>query len=297
MAESGILLIDKAADWTSHDVVAKLRGVLGTRRVGHAGTLDPMATGLLVIGVEQGTRFLTYLVGLDKTYRATIRLGQSTVTDDAEGELLSAASPESVVNVTETAIDAELAKLTGEIMQVPSSVSAIKVDGKRAYALVRGGDEVKLQARPVTISSFDRLAPLRSGVGFIDIDVDVTCSSGTYIRALARDLGAALGVGGHLTALRRTRVGRYSVDQASTLENTSVLPLAQAATEEFPTLELSEQQEIDLRHGKRIGSAVPSAPAIAGIREGRLVAMLEPAGKSLRSTAVFAISDAPAAKK
>ena len=306
MAIPGLLLIDKDPDWTSHDVVAKVRGLAGTRRVGHAGTLDPMATGLLIIGVESATKLLTYLVGEGKTYTATIRLGAATVTDDREGEITSQAAATDVAKITASDIERELGKLRGEIQQVPSSVSAIKVDGKRAYALVRGGDEVKLAARPVTIHSFTLDAePRLADGGFLDLDVTVECSSGTYIRALARDLGAALGVGGHLTALRRTKVGRYSVEQASridalTRENLSILPSAAAAAVQFEVLQLSSQQEIDIRHGKLLD--VPSEfsnfakgqPIAALNAEGNLVAMLERSGKKLKSSCVFALEVAGA---
>ena len=300
MAIPGLLLIDKDPDWTSHDVVAKVRGLAGTRRVGHAGTLDPMATGLLILGLESATKLLTFLVGEDKTYVATIRLGASTVTDDREGELVETASPQAVASIDSAKIEAALASLRGEILQVPSSVSAIKVDGKRAYAMVRGGDEVKLAARPVTVSRFTLDSePVLVDGQFLDIDVTVDCSSGTYIRALARDLGAALGVGGHLTALRRTRIGRYSVEQAKRLpdltrETQQILPSAAAARQQFAVRQLSAQDEVDLRHGKRIalgdelrGHSV-SQP-IAGINEaGSLVAMLQRGGAQLKSLVVFA---------
>ena len=304
MATPGLLLIDKEPDWTSHDVVAKARGLAGTRRVGHAGTLDPMATGLLILGLESATKLLTFIVGEDKTYKATIRLGAATVTDDREGDVTAAAPAELVGAITAEAIEAQLAKLRGQIMQVPSSVSAIKVDGKRAYAMVRGGDEVKLAARPVTVSRFSLDSQPRLVDGqFLDIDVTVDCSSGTYIRALARDLGAALGVGGHLTALRRTRIGGYSVDQAARLQeltrdNLAILPAAAAARQQFPVRLLSQQDETDLRHGKRIalddgtraqlGSRPAGTPVAALNEAGDLVAMLERGGAQLKSLVVFA---------
>ena len=200
---------------TSHDVVARVRRLAGTRKVGHAGTLDPMATGVLVVGVNKATRLLTYIVGHDKTYTATIRLGQSTVTDDAEGEILS---ERIAAAVTEEDIEREVSKLRGDIEQVPSQVSAIKVDGKRSYARVREGQQVELKARPVTISRFDILQVRREHGGkIIDVDVIVSCSSGTYIRAPARDVGVALNVGGHLTALRRTEVGPHNISQTKRL--------------------------------------------------------------------------------
>jgi tRNA pseudouridine55 synthase len=303
---SGLLLIDKPEGWTSHDVVAKLRGVASTRRVGHAGTLDPMATGLLVIGVNNATKLLTFIVGESKTYTGTIRLGASTLTDDRESEFIELATSGQLDALTQEQIEKEIAPLTGEIMQVPASVSAIKVNGERAYAKVRGGDEVKLQARAVTVSRFVQVGPIRrvteNSQPFIDLDVIIDCSSGTYIRALARDLGQALGVGGHLTALRRTRVGGYDIEQAQQLseltnENLRLLSNSDAARAQFAARELSDQDVIDLRHGKRIvvGEIGP-APALAVQTEapiagfdgsGALIAMLTPAGSTLKSLVVF----------
>jgi tRNA pseudouridine55 synthase len=286
---AGLVFIDKPQGWTSHDIVAKLRGIAGTRRVGHAGTLDPMATGLLILGVDAGTKLLTFLVGANKTYSARIRLGASTITDDAEGEITSSSDASAI---TRAQIENQLEKLRGEIMQVPSSVSAIKVDGERAYAKVRGGDEVKLAARPITIFKFEIASePVTTG-GFVDFDAIIECSSGTYIRALARDLGAALGVGGHLTSLRRTHVGQYTVAQAQAMKTLSrdtlkITPLAEAAAANFERFELSEQDVIDLRHGKRISGALRSELA-AGVNQNQLVAMLEPAGDKLKSVVVFA---------
>ena len=301
---SGLLLVDKPEGFTSHDVVAKLRGIVGTRKIGHAGTLDPMATGLLVIGVNSATKLLTFLVGEDKTYIATIRLGASTITDDRESEYLSVASSGDVDALTELDITNAIRPLTGEIMQVPSSVSAIKVDGERAYAKVRGGDEVKLAARPVTISRFDVLGEMRrETVGdqqFIDLDVIIDCSSGTYIRALARDLGVALEVGGHLTALRRTRVGAYQVTDSQALADlkkgeVELLPIADAAREAFDVRELAAEEVVDLRHGKRIEVGVIAENATAKDRviaafapTGELIAMLTKAGSTLKSLVVFA---------
>jgi tRNA pseudouridine55 synthase len=296
LATPGLLLIDKEGDWTSHDVVAKSRGIVGTRKVGHAGTLDPMATGLLILGVESATKLLTFIVGEDKTYQATIRLGANTITDDREGDIIQLADPAAVAEITPEAIEAALQNLRGHIQQVPSSVSAIKVDGQRAYAAVRGGNEVKLAARPVTISRFTVDAPQRLSQDgqFLDIDVTVDCSSGTYIRALARDLGASLGVGGHLTALRRTRIGSYSVEQAKKLseltkETVQILPAATAAAQQFEVRRLSAQDVIDIRHGKRLAAGENrSKLPFAGIDEaGNLVAMLERSGSQLKSIVVF----------
>jgi tRNA pseudouridine55 synthase len=230
----GLLVVDKPAGWTSHDVVARARRLCGTRRVGHAGTLDPMATGVLVLGVERGTKLLTFLVGCDKSYAATIRLGMATLTDDAEGETTQALGVDDVPAL-EAALPAAVAALTGEIQQVPSAVSAIKVKGVRSYTRVRQGDTVELPARPVTVSRFDVLSvrpatvtpEVGPAIGVVDVDVEVEVSSGTYVRALARDLGAALGVGGHLTALRRTRVGRFGLEHAVALDELSAASEAQ----------------------------------------------------------------------
>jgi tRNA pseudouridine55 synthase len=294
---SGLVLIDKPQGWTSHDVVAKLRSIAGTRRVGHAGTLDPMATGLLLIGINSATKLLTFLVGEDKTYFATIRLGASTITDDKESEFVSVAEPARVTEISAAEIETAISKLRGQIQQVPSSVSAIKVDGQRAYAKVRSGDEVSLAARTVTISRFEILSEPKliedQGATFIDVDVVVDCSSGTYIRALARDLGVALGVGGHLTALRRTRIGAYSVDEAQSIEGLApeklkVLDISEAAKQQFHVRELNEQDVIDLRHGKRLKANDEGTLPFAGIDSaGNLVAMLTVSGKDVKSLVVF----------
>ncbi len=209
----GLLLVDKPSGCTSHDVVGRLRRVLGTRRIGHAGTLDPMATGLLVVAVERSTKLLGHLALTDKTYVTTIRLGATTTTDDAEGEVVTTSSPSALATVDDAAIGAGVAALTGPILQVPSSVSAIKVDGRRAYDLVRAGEHVELVARPVTITRFE-ITDVRRAADHIDVDAVVECTTGTYVRSLARDLGAALGVGGHLTALRRTTVGPFDIGSA-----------------------------------------------------------------------------------
>jgi tRNA pseudouridine55 synthase len=287
---AGLVLLDKPEGWTSHDVVARIRKVANTRRVGHAGTLDPMATGLLVLGVESATKLLTFIVGADKTYEATIRLGASTITDDRESEFLSQATPDEVAAVTENQILEAIRGLTGDIEQVPSSVSAIKVDGVRSYAAVRNGDEVKLEARPVKVSKFELLGELRKVDGFLDLDVVIDCSSGTYIRALARDLGAKLGVGGHLTALRRTRVGGYTIEQAASLpEPGDPINIISSfeASKAFPTLELSEQDATDLRHGKRLKNLTGLTGELAAVRDEKLVAMITAQGKQLKSLVVF----------
>ncbi len=278
---SGILLVDKPQGVTSHDVVARARRLLGTRKVGHAGTLDPMATGLLLLGVDSATRLLTYLVGLDKCYQATIRLGVATATDDAEGETTATVDASTV---TDAAIAAGIAKLTGPISQVPSTFSAIKVDGRRAYDLARSGEHVQLTARGVTIHEFALLETRRSGA-VVDLDVRVTCSSGTYIRALARDLGASLGVGGHLTALRRTRIGPFPVADAVALPDPRAHPdavapplrdPAEVAAALFPVVHLDEAATRDVAHGKRVQVDAPDAEVAAALTpEGRLAALVE----------------------
>jgi tRNA pseudouridine55 synthase len=291
LLEPGLVLIDKPTDWTSHDVVAKVRKAVGTKKVGHAGTLDPLATGLLVLGIESGTKLLTFLVGADKTYLATIRLGVSTVSDDSQSEILTTATPAALAQLSPEMIEKEMAKLTGVISQRPSSVSAIKVDGKRAYDLVRAGEEVELKSREVTVGAFELLSSSKSDEGYLDLEVKVDCSSGTYIRALARDVGAALGVGGHITALRRTKVGSFDVSDANSitdLENLRLTPLAKAASDLFPTVSLSDAQVTDLVHGKRLSDLSTTSSLIAGLSgSGQLVAVLEPAGSGLKSVVVF----------
>jgi tRNA pseudouridine55 synthase len=291
--------VDKPQGWTSHDVVGRMRRIAGTRKVGHAGTLDPMATGVLVVGINKATRLLTYIVGTSKTYTATIRLGESTVTDDAEGEVVGTAS---AAGVTDEAIRAGVASLTGEIQQVPSSVSAIKVNGERAYARVRSGQDVKLAARAVTIHRFDLHGIRREqGGDVVDVDVTVECSSGTYIRALARDLGISLGVGGHLTELRRTHVGPYSLDQARTLEQLAedleVLEMSQAARALMPNRELSAEETTEISFGRRIAAGAPAGsaeaatadrPAAAFAPDGSLVALLADTGNFAKPVLVFA---------
>lgn len=290
----GLLVVDKPRDWTSHDVVARVRRVCGTRRVGHAGTLDPMATGVLVLGVNRATRLLTYLVGCDKAYTATIRLGESTVTDDAEGEVVSRTP---AGHLDDDTVRTAVSRLTGEIDQVPSAVSAIKVRGRRSYARVRGGEEVDLPARRVTVHRFDVLAVRPDpDSGTTDVDVEVEVSSGTYVRALARDLGAALGVGGHLTALRRTRVGDFTLDSAVPLERlvdegagAHLIPLADAAARAFPVRRLTTDEARAVGFGQRIAAARPGReePVAALDPEGRLVALLDETGTLARSRVVF----------
>ncbi len=293
MVTPGLLLVDKPAGITSHDVVSKVRKLLGTRKVGHAGTLDPMATGLLVLGIESGTKLLTFIVGKDKTYEATIRLGYSTVTDDREGDVLEEATQDEIAGVTGQTILSAIAKLTGVIQQKPSAVSAIKVDGERAYARVRAGEEVDLPSREVTVSRFEVVGEIRFAKDHIDLDVVVDCSSGTYIRALARDLGNDLGVGGHLTSLRRTRVGEFDVATGYSFvasKEAEIIRLADAAKTSLPFIEISEQDEIDLRHGKRIKGQV-EVPT-AALLDGQLIAVVEGAGfESLKSLVVFSLGE------
>ncbi len=280
---AALVLIDKQPEWTSHDVVAKLRGILGTRKIGHAGTLDPMATGLLVLGVDGGTKLLQFISGSDKQYLATIRLGAATHTDDAEGDVIFSSSAK---EVSEKQIDAEIAKLTGAITQVPSSVSAIKVDGKRAYDLVRDGKEVELKGRAVTVSRFERTSDIRFVDDYLDFDVVVDCSSGTYIRALARDIGSALGVGGHLTMLRRTRIDNFDVSDATEIDKApNLLLLVQAAKALFDSTQLTYDQARDIVHGKRI--TLSASGLIAATWNGELLAVLEPVGSQLKSVVVF----------
>jgi tRNA pseudouridine55 synthase len=288
------VVVDKPGGMTSHDVVSRVRRLARTRRVGHGGTLDPMATGVLVIGVERATRLLTYVIGSGKRYSATIRLGQTTVTDDAEGEV-TGGSP--AISIIHDRVRDELAHLTGEIKQVPSAVSAIKVDGKRAYARVRAGEEVALAARTVVVSRLELGAVRRVEGDLLDLDVDVECSSGTYVRAIARDLGKALGVGGHLTALRRTAVGAFTLAEAATLDALAerddpvTLPLPAAAARFFPRRDASPDEARVLGHGgplPGIGVAGPYAVfaptgeviAIVSERDGRARAevVLTPAG-------------------
>jgi tRNA pseudouridine55 synthase len=285
-----LVLIDKPTSWTSHDVVAKVRKAVGTKKVGHAGTLDPLATGLLVLGIESGTKLLTFLVGADKTYEATIRLGQQTISDDSESEVINSAAPGAIERIRDEDILREIAKLTGVILQTPSSVSAIKVDGKRAYDLVRAGEQVELKSREVKISRFEMLSTARDS-GYLDVKVKVECSSGTYIRALARDLGNSLGVGGHITALRRTKVGHFAVTEANSIEELGelrVTELAVAARELFPTIELTDSEVTDLIHGKRISGKPDINGLAAGLSaSGKLVAVLESVKSDLKSVVVF----------
>jgi len=284
----GLVVVDKPSGLTSHDVVARVRRLAGTRKVGHAGTLDPMATGVLVVGVNRATRLLGHLTLTEKAYDATVRLGATTITDDAEGEVVTTAD---ATGVTAESAAAAVAGLTGEIQQVPSTVSAIKVDGQRAYKRVRAGEDVDLPARPVTVSRFDvgELRPADGGA--VDIDVHVVCSSGTYVRALARDLGAALGVGGHLTMLRRTRVGPYGLDVAHTLEELAedvvLLPIEAAARAAFAARDVDEAAAIVISHGGPLPATGVSGPVAVFGPDGGFLALVEDRGEVTRALAVF----------
>ncbi|GLY94717.1 tRNA pseudouridine(55) synthase TruB [Actinoplanes sp. NBRC 103695] len=284
METDGLIVVDKPAGMTSHDVVARIRRLAKTRRVGHGGTLDPMATGVLIIGVNRATRLLTYVIGAGKSYTATIRLGESTITDDAEGDVTARTDASTV---TDESISSGLAAQTGDILQVPSAVSAIKIKGERAYKRVRQGEEVDIPARQVTISRLDVLS-IRREAAVVDVDIDVTCSSGTYIRAIARDLGATLGVGGHLTALRRTAVGQMTLVESSTLDTLEsrapdviTLPMAEAARRAFPQRTATADETRTLRHGAPLEAAGITGPYAVFSPEGTLLAIVnEQSGKA-----------------
>jgi tRNA pseudouridine55 synthase len=257
-SESGLVVVDKPGSMTSHDVVSRVRRLAGTRKVGHAGTLDPMATGVLVLGLNRATRLLGHLTLTDKRYDATVRLGGTTTTDDADGDLVSSSPTD---HLSEDDVRSALSSLVGEIDQVPSSVSAVKVDGRRAYARVRAGEEVELSARRVTIHAIDVVS-----LDLPEVKVAVHCSSGTYVRAIARDLGAALGVGGHLTALRRTAVGPFTLADARTIdeltESFTITPIADAARASFPALDLDDAQAADVRVGRWLDLALDTTTAL-----------------------------------
>ena len=287
-AADGLLIIDKPAGWTSHDVVARLRRLTGTRRVGHAGTLDPLATGVLVVGVGKATRLLGHLALAEKEYLATIRLGQATSTGDAEGDVISGAP---ATGVTLAAVRAAAASLTGQIEQVPPAVSAVKVAGTRAYRLARAGTTPALAPRVVTVKSF-RVIEERRVADLLDVDVAVTCSSGTYIRALARDMGEALGVGGHVTVLRRTRAGPYDLSLAHGLENLdaaqALIPLKRAAADAFPSRLLTDEEARWLSHGGRLpGAGVAPGPVAAFGPDGTLIALVAEKDGQTAPLAVF----------
>ncbi len=284
----GLVVVDKPAGMTSHDVVGRCRRIFATRRVGHAGTLDPMATGVLVLGIERATKILGLLTATSKSYAATIRLGQSTSTEDAEGQVLQSVSAE---NVTDQAIEAALGGLRGDISQVPSAVSAIKVAGRRAYQLVREGQAVELQARPVRVDRFEVLATRRAE-GLIDLDVEVDCSSGTYVRALARDLGDALGVGGHLTSLRRTRVGHFDLSHAVSLDELAQSPRLSLSLDEACLL-MFARRDLTAEEADAAGNGRALAPGgIDGVyagtaADGRVIALLRDEGRRTKSVVVI----------
>lgn len=287
MTPDGLVVVDKPRGMTSHDVVSRVRRLAGTRRVGHAGTLDPMATGVLVLGVSRATRLLGHLTLTEKAYDATIRLGAGTVTDDAEGDVVATAD---VSAVTDEDLSGGVAALTGHIEQVPSAVSAVKIHGRRAYRRVREGEDVVLPARPVTVHRFE-VTDTRKVDGFLDVDARVVCSSGTYVRALARDLGAALGVGGHLTALRRTRVGPYGLDVAHTLEQLAqelvVVPIREAARTAFPARDVDEAAGTAVSHGGALPATGTPGPVAVFGPDGRFLALVEDRGASAKVLAVF----------
>ncbi len=290
---SGLIVVDKPASMTSHQVVGRMRRVLGTRRIGHAGTLDPMATGVLVLGVNRATRLLGHLALKDKRYVATVRLGQSSDTDDAEGTLTSVGD---AATIPASTVAEAAARFRGDMWQVPSSVSAIKVQGQRAYRLVRSGQDVELAARRITISRLD-ITSLTAGPSTLDVGVDVECSSGTYIRAIARDLGDALGVGGHLIALRRTRVGGFDLDDAHQLDALdpdsppALMPMAEAARRSFPCLDVDAAAAADIRHGRPLTLPVPHDPTGMIGPDGELLALYRPTGEGSRPVAVLAPSN------
>lgn len=269
-----MVIVDKPSAVTSHHVVGRLRRLLGTRKIGHAGTLDPMATGVLILGVNRATRLLGHLALHDKSYRATVRLGQSSSTDDADGEITDVGDASSL---SLEDVDAACEPLRGLISQVPSSVSAIKVDGKRAYQRVREGEVVQLKPRDVEISRLDVLSATPAG-SLVDIEIDVDCSSGTYIRALARDLGSSLGVGGHLTALRRTRIGHYDLSMATVLDDQAprLMSMADAARLSFPVVDLDQGQAIDVGYGRPLPITVPADPTGLVAPSGELLALYRP---------------------
>ena len=286
----GLVVVDKPGGMTSHDVVGRCRRLFGTRKVGHAGTLDPMATGVLVVGVERATKILGLLTATAKSYSATIRLGEATTTEDAEGELVQRVS---AVTVTDGRIAAAVAALRGDIEQVPSAVSAIKVDGKRAYRMVREGEMPELAPRPVRIDRFEVLAVHRNRPNeVVDVDVEVDCSSGTYIRALARDVGGALGVGGHLTVLRRTWVGDFGLEHARTLEQLAEAPelsysLDEACLRAFPRRDLTAAEAIDAGHGRPLAPAGIPGVYAAAAPDGTVMALLQDAGAKTKSVVVI----------
>ena len=295
LQRSGVVIVDKPAGMTSHDVVGKMRRIMGTRRVGHSGTLDPMATGVLVVGVERGTKFLAHVVTHDKRYEATVRLGVSTLTDDLEGEVLSEASPEALQALTEQDIRDAFAAQVGEIMQRPSSVSSIKINGRRAHELVREGHDVVLPERPVTVHSLEMgevclVSDANSDSPHWSATISVHCSSGTYIRSIARDVGDALGVGGHLTALRRTSAGPFDIAESVTLEQLAEAPQLSLSLDEvmarcFPVRDITQEQAQHLSLGKWLAPVGLTDVHAAVAPDGKAIALLKEKGK--RAASVF----------
>jgi tRNA pseudouridine55 synthase len=282
------VVVDKPSGMTSHDVVSRCRRFFSTRKVGHAGTLDPMATGVLVVGIERATKILGLLTATDKSYAATIRLGQTTSTEDADGEVLQTVS---AAEVADDDIAAAITALRGDISQVPSAVSAVKVGGKRAYQLVREGQTVELAARAVHVSRFEVL-DVRRTTDLVDVDIEVDCSSGTYIRALARDVGAALGVGGHLTALRRTRVGMFGLDEARTLDALADEPALSYSLDEaclltFPRRDLTADEADSARHGRALDPAGIDGVYAAVAPDEKVISLLRDQGDRARSVVVI----------
>lgn len=288
LADSGLVIVDKPSGMTSHDVVSRLRRIFGTKRVGHSGTLDPMATGVLVLGLNRGTRFLPSVHADTKAYEATIRLGASTLTDDMEGEVLSEADAS---GVSDEDVEKQVLALSGDIMQRPASVSAVKIDGVRAHERVRRGEDVLLPERPVTVSRFDVTA-IRHTDTWVDLDVVVECSAGTFIRSLARDMGAALGVGGHLTALRRTAAGPFTIADARTLEQLEAEPvpsmsLDEAALRCFPAVDITAEDGAALAQGKWLTARGLKGVHAARTPDGRVPALVEESGKRLKTSFVL----------
>lgn len=287
--DHGFLVVDKKPGMTSHDVVAVARRALGTRKVGHAGTLDPMATGVLVIGFNNATRLLQYITNGDKSYTATVVLGAATITDDVEGEVISTGDTSAV---SDEQIISELVKMRGTIMQRPSSVSAVKIDGERAYDRVRSGEDVVLPEREVNITALDVISIQRLGA-VIEVKIEVTCSAGTFIRAIARDLGTSLDVGGHLNSLRRTRVAGFGIDSAITLEQLKSgefesLDLAKVAATTFAVREIALDEKLELSFGRTL-TENPGPDIYAGISGGNeLVALLQNVDGKAKPIAVFA---------
>ena len=282
---NGFLLVDKAGGLTSHDVVAKIRRRFGTKKVGHAGTLDPMATGVLVLGVGNATRLLQYVVDGTKGYDATIALGKSTVTDDVEGEILTVAPYSVLEKISDSAIYEALQQMVGVISQRPSSVSAIKVGGKTGHERVRAGEEFELPSRAVTISSIEIHSILRTETA-ISVVVAVTCSAGTYIRAIARDLGVTLGVGGHLTALRRTLVSPFSLAECQSWEDAELISTAAGISRILPVRKLGPFELLEISFGRAIGANKEEGPVAAIGAEENFVALLEnrPIGEKVLAT-------------